>query len=1062
MSNKLFRNALLTTTVIAGMGLAAPAWAQQDSTQGPPTRPDQVREPVVGNQVSDATEDSASDTQAGEIVVTGSRIARPNLTSNSPIAVVTGEETTANADITLDTFLNTLPQVNPAATSTSNNPGNGGQSNIDLRGLGSNRNLILVNGRRPMVSSSSQTVDLNTIPQGLIQRIEVVTGGAGAAYGADAIAGVVNIILKDDFEGLDLRATYSNSIPETDAREYQISGTIGGNFADGRGNVALSVEYAKRQALIKGQRAFASQATSTTGSFPTGSYTNAGANPISQAAINALFASYGTAAKDIPTATLIGFNSDGSLFGRGTFNNPRDVANFRYSIDSPANPNLNYFPDFYSYNFDIVNILVLPLERKSAFVTANYEISPAFDFFVQGAYTDYVSNTALAPTPVSTGIVNTLSGQGVLNARSPLVNLFQENLAGVFGTTPGRITGFVVPVTNPFVSNDLRTLLNTRIGNDPNLTGSGANEGIRIGYRFLGTGLRKSVNENRVIQGLAGLRGDINDSWRYETYYSWGETTIDAAATGNVNVQKVQQLLEAPDGGKSLCAGGFNPFGIQPLSQACVDFVDETGFTTTTFSQKVAQAFVTGEVMQLPAGPLSVVLGVESRKFRYEFDPGALFGPIAGFNTGTPDLGTNSFLDFFGEVLIPVMKDQPWADTLELSLSARHSKSDFNDIANDVDGKPSKDWAYGGTLTYAPVPEVRFRASYQHSVRAPNFGELFSGGGAFPQIFDPCSITSNFRTTGGAAAENLCKSTGVGATTINSFVATPGAQAFLTGTGNPNLKPEKSDTFTVGTVFTALGFTGSIDYYNIKINDTIFGPDVNEIIASCYGYNDINPNLSLTSPFCVGDPGGGIKTIGRSGDNITGIYLPASLGGDADGYFQAVNQGSVKTSGIDFQLGYRLPTPFMGERSALNLNLLASYLIDFKTEGLGGLVTDYAGTASYFGAGLGTSFPEWKGTLNAAWKFDPLSIITRVRYIDGMENRASRQFPGEKFTGPDSIVYVDLALEADIEPMTFRIGVNNVFDKQPPTYAPNVQSGTDPSTYDVIGRRAYVSARLKF
>lgn len=999
-----------------------------------------------------AQDEAAAEETSEAIVVTGSRIARPNLDSSSPIAVVSGEQTTENADITLDTFLNTLPQVNPAGTSTSNNPGNGGQSNIDLRGLGSNRNLVLVNGRRPMVSASNQTVDLNTIPQGLIERIEIVTGGAGAAYGADAIAGVVNLILKDDFEGVDLRATYSNTIPETDAREFQISGVIGGNFADGRGNIALSAEYSKRQGLIKGQRPFAAQATSTTGSFPTGSYTNSSTNPISQAAVNALFATYGTAAKDVPTTSLIGFNSDGTLFGRGTFNDPRDVANFRYSLESPANPNLNFYPDFYSYNFDIVNILVLPLERKSAFVQGNYEISPSFDLFVQGGFTEYNSATALAPTPVSTGIVNTLSGASGLNARSPLVNLFHDSGAGA-GVTAGRITGFVVPVTNPFVSADLLSLLNSRTGNDPNLAGAGAAEGIRIGYRFLGTGLRESQQENEVLQGLVGLRGEIAEGWRYETYYSWGKTVIDTRATGNVNVQQVQRLLEAPDGGASLCDGGFNPFGIQPLSQDCVDFVDEVGVTKNSFTQKIAQAYVTGELMDLPGGPLGVVLGVESRKFRYEFDPGALFGPIAGFNTGTPDLGTNSFLDFFGEIRAPIM------DTLEVSLTARSSKSDFNDIANDVDGAPSTDWAYGGTVSWAPIDEVRLRASYQHSVRAPNFGELFSGGGSFPQIFDPCSITSNFRTTGGTAAADLCRNTptggGVSDGNINSFVATPGAQAFLTVTGNPNLKPEKSDTFTVGAVFNAMGFTGSVDYYNIKITDTIFAPDVNEIIASCYGYNDINPGLSPTSPYCAG--------LARSGDNITGIYLPASLGGDANGYFQAVNQGSVKTSGIDVQLGYRLPTPFVSEESALNLNLFVNYLIDFENVGLGGLKTDYSGTASYFGAGLGTSFPKWKATLNADLGLgEGLSVSSRVRFIDAMENRASRQYIGETFTGPGSVWYFDFALQAQVEALTFRLGLNNAFDKQPPTYAPNVQSGTDPSQYDVLGRRAYVSVRLKY
>jgi outer membrane receptor protein involved in Fe transport len=396
--NTKFRQRLMASTLFVGASLlATPAFAQQ--TPG-------SEEPVMGDEPSEATDETAGDNDQGEIVVTGSRIARPNIESNSPIAVVTGEQVVEQGDITLETYLNTLPQANPAGTTTSNNPGNSGQSNINLRGLGSNRNLVLIDGRRPMVSSSDQTVDLNTIPQGLVERIEVVTGGAGAAYGADAIAGVVNIRLKDNFEGIDLRASYSNSIPETDAREYQISGTIGGNFADGRGNMALSVEYSQRQGLIKEQRPFASQATSTTGTFPTGRYTASGGNPgdlgnpIPQSAINTLFASYGVAAKDIPTQTLLGFNSDGSLFGVGTFNNPRDVANFRYALNSPAAPNLNFFPDFYTYNFDIVNILVLPLERKSAFLRGNYEINRNFDVFVQGGYTEYTSFSALAPTPL--------------------------------------------------------------------------------------------------------------------------------------------------------------------------------------------------------------------------------------------------------------------------------------------------------------------------------------------------------------------------------------------------------------------------------------------------------------------------------------------------------------------------------------------------------------------------------------------------------------------------------------------------------------------------------------
>ncbi|HMO43282.1 MAG TPA: TonB-dependent receptor plug domain-containing protein, partial [Phenylobacterium sp.] len=181
-------------------------------------------------------------TEVTEIVVTGSRIVRQDYVATSPIATVTGEATVANADVTLDTYLNTLPQVNPAASSTSNNPSNGGRSTVDLRGLGANRNLVLVDGRRPMVSANNLTVDLNTIPQAMIENVEVITGGAGATYGADAIAGVVNLRLKRNFEGVDFRASYSNSTEYWDAEEYQFQGVIGGNFADGRGNAIFGFD----------------------------------------------------------------------------------------------------------------------------------------------------------------------------------------------------------------------------------------------------------------------------------------------------------------------------------------------------------------------------------------------------------------------------------------------------------------------------------------------------------------------------------------------------------------------------------------------------------------------------------------------------------------------------------------------------------------------------------------------------------------------------------------------------------------------------------------------------
>ncbi|HET9337246.1 MAG TPA: TonB-dependent receptor, partial [Sphingomicrobium sp.] len=620
----------------------------------------------------------------------------------------------------------------------------------------------------------------------------------------------------------------------------------------------------------------------------------------------------------------------------------------------------------------------------------------------------------------------------------------------------------IVPTTNPFIPADLLAVLNARTGDDPAFVGSGGTEPFRIAKRFLDTGLRISEIDNQVLQGTIGLRGDITDNWRYEASYTWGRTKINTAASGNVNVQNAQLLLESATGGADLCDGGFNPFGIHPISADCVEFLNETGFTETQFTMRVAQAFVTGDLFELPAGTVSVVFGAERRDFEYRFDPGTLAGPIAGFNTATPDLGTNRFTDFFAEARIPLFKDQPFARSAEIGLSFRSSKSDFNDIQNGVDGQPSTDNAYGITGTWEVNDWARLRGSYQHSVRAPNFVELFSGGGSFPQYFDPCSVNTTFRQEGGTAAADLCADTGVGSP--DTYVQTPGSQAFIGITGNPNLKPETGDTWTVGAVLQRWGITASIDYYNIAIKDTIFAPDPNMIIAACYGYHGINPDLDFGNPFCSfpAEEGGG-SIFARTPD-ISYISIPQALGGDAYGYFQAVNQGKVKTSGVDVQLAYSMPTDSIVENSRLSANLLVNYLINFKVEELPGLVIDYAGTASYFGAGLGTSFPEWKANLNLAWNMKPFTFSTRVRYIDGMDNRLKVQFPGEEHlhSGPDSVWYFDAAVEADFRPLTLRLGMNNLFDKKPPEYSPNVQSGTDPSLYDVIGRRAYVSATLRF
>jgi iron complex outermembrane recepter protein len=1008
-----------------------------------------------------AAPEAEAETAEEAIVVTGSRIARPDLESNSPMKVVTGEATTAQGDITLETYLNTLPGINPAGTTTSNNPPNNGQANIDMRGLGPNRNLILIDGRRAMVSASDQTVDVNTIPQPLIERVDVITGGAGAAYGADAVAGVVNFVLKNDYEGIELRGGYANTLPETDAREWQISGTIGGNFADGRGNIVFSYEHAERQGLIKSQRNFSSVATATTSFLPEGLYAPS-VNAPSQAAVDAYFAQFGAPAGSVRAGgSLIGFNLDGSLFSRGVFNSSSDVVNFRYPIDSAVNTNL--YPDVYSYNFDAINLLVSPLKRDSFFGKAKYEITEGIELFLQGNYTKYSAESALAPTPIPT--VNVEHPGGTAAGRNP--TRFTSNLLNPLSAI--TTNQLIVPVTNPFIPAAFRALLATRTGDNAALVGSGANEPFLMRQRTLSAGLRRSVFDNRVYQFMGGLRGEFAPNWNYELSFSEGRTKIVETQTGNIDTQRVQDLLERADGGTGVCAGGLNLFGRHPLSQECVDYLSVDAAVKTVFTQRVIQGFVTGDVVEIPAGTIKAVLGAEQRKFRYSFDPGPVGGPISGFSAQTPEEGGNRFNDIFGELSIPLLDGKPWAQSLELNLGVRHSNAKFKDILGDETGG-SSDWTYKAELSYAPIDQLRLRASYQRSVRAPNFEELFDGGSTNPQYFDPCSITSTARTTGPDAARisSLCL-TGNTANAVTAgnirvapgYVQTPGTQLSLDISGNTDLKPEKGDSFTAGLVVSGLDgglrrLRASVDYYNIKVSDVIVNGnsiDPNLIVANCYNYFGNNPNYSGDNANC--------GYIGRAGGDILGFG--PNFGDDV---VLGVNGGYIKTSGIDFQLGYDVDMPFLGEESNLSFNFMMNYLIEYKQKQLADQpAIDYAGTVAFFGSGLGASQPRFKGLLNTTLKMDDnASLVSRVRYIHGMENRMSRIYLGEEsFTGTKAVWYFDFGTQFRFDDrFTLNIGLNNAFDKKPPRYRPNVQSGTDPSLFDVLGRRFYVQAGVKF
>jgi iron complex outermembrane receptor protein len=997
------------------------------------------------------------------VVVTGSRIIRQDYEANSPITSVSQGALVNNADLTLETALNNLPQIVAGGTTTSNNPPNNGQANIDLRGLGANRNLVLINGRRPMVSANDLTVDVNTIPAALIENVEVITGGGGAVYGADAVAGVVNIILKDNFEGFNLSGSYSNSTEYEDSEDWTVNALLGGNFADGRGNAVLAFDRTKREALIKSQRPFSVLATSTTGTPPQGAIRWTGDNPIPLSAIQQVFAGYGVAPDAVAAQSgRLQFNQDGTLFFSGVFNSPLDVQNFRDPVDSGVNT--RFFPDFYSYNFDAVNILTLPLDRTSLMANFNFEANEKAEFFGSIGWTEYEASTALAPTPVPsipTDPVGVCTSTTVCS--SAVTARVTGNLVVPYNSNPAL-------VQNPYITNkpDLMALLNARTGDDPRLVGSGADEAFLFGVRPVSFGLRREDYENTVVQYMGGIRGTLipERNFGYEAYFSEGRTEIDIKQNGNINTQLLTDVLTNPITAVNGACADWDPFGAHETPQPCIDALAVATATSLSMNQQIAQAFLRSDLFDMPAGVASGVLGFERRKFTYDFDPGTGGGPISGFNTQDPEGGDNVFEDIFLEALFPLVRDARGAQALDLNVGFRRSESQFTDRINDVKNKKQSDNAYKAELSWTPVDSLRVRGSYQRSVRAPNFSELFQAGGSFPQIFDPCSATSAARNgPNGAQVAQLCVEQGIGAGAIDSFVATPGAQAFIDTAGNTSLKPEKADTYTLGLVFAVPSenqwlerLRGSVDFYKIKVEDAILLPDVNLGIAACFNYFGTNPTYTTAgNPYCDG--------LLRAGD-ILGVV---DVNSD-DGTFQNQNGGTIDTKGIDLQFDYGFDLNWMGlpeNSGAIRMNLLVSRLIDYKLQDTPGVpAIDYAGTINYFGGGisLGQTFPKWRSVLTTDWAMGNFGASIRGRYIHSMQNRASVQYLGEtSFSGVGSVTYWDVAAYWKfMENSELRIGLNNAFDKQPPTYAPNIQSGTDPATYDVIGRRAFARVTVKF
>jgi outer membrane receptor protein involved in Fe transport len=750
---------------------------------------------------------------AERITVTGSRIVRRDFEANSPIVTVESEDFEAQTSLNIEAYLNQLPQFNPASTPVTTEfdvqitPVNSvGIATVSLRGLGSNRNLVLVDGHRQVPVNLLMVTDVNAIPTALIERSEIITGGASAVYGADAVSGVLNVILKKDFEGLELDAQYGmNEVG--DGEEFRMFAVAGANLEDGRGNVTLGLEHYSRSASWERNRdwqveEWGNPLLASGDFFVAGVHAYAvGSTPAPSAAFaNAIFADapdgtgaciFGSCGNPFPAT--FSFNPDGSLWVNGGIFGPGVISQFQIPIDGQeyalqTNLNVLNHQTTTSIKWNDVNAFTAaPQTRYSFFAAGNYDITDSIQWFGRVNFSESDTKTNLFPSPA-------IAGWEALIPYNPAVDSpVRPDL------TVAEVQAAIADPTNPLYANptfiptntagaehpvpvELAILLNSRSVQNapwqPNF----------IPFEWFAD--RSTINTITNFQLETGFRGELPISdWTWETYVSHGEANTYNIANGNMSLQRFRQVMTAPDYGRNAniepnqesvnpgfgndplqCTSGFYDTlfaGDVPPSSDCIAAVAATLQTRTQIQQDVAEATFEGGLLELPAGELRLAGGVQYRQVDGQFYPDILQSTsssndqvIGVYPAGYMDASTSAS-EGFAEAIVPVLSDLPFIQRFELELAARYSSyygssalptdEGYGASPDDVEAYPAFEtdgWTYKALGNWDVNDWLRFRGGYNRASRAPNLGELFLSR---QMIFtvgaalfgDPCGVRSN-------------------------------------------------------------------------------------------------------------------------------------------------------------------------------------------------------------------------------------------------------------------------------------------------------------------------------
>jgi iron complex outermembrane receptor protein len=985
-----------------------------------------------------------------EVVVTGSRLQTPNELSISPITTVSAADIQATGLTRVEDVLNNLPQVFAAMNSTTSN-GADGTASVDLRGLGPQRTLVLVDSLRlgPGNGTGRNFSDINQIPAALIERIEVLTGGASAVYGADAVAGVVNFILNTHFEGVKIEAGYhfqqhnndnqagvdslvtaaGDALPSSNVNTAfgkNASVLMGSNFNDNKGNVTAYVTYDNQGPALQSKF----------------DYSACSISPVSATQLGCVGS--GTAAK----------NGAGGHFYASTANGHSFIHHTVDGLTGQFRP-LNGGDD---YNFGPLNYYQTPNIRWTAGTFVNYDINSHVNVYMNVMYMRNEQQAQIAA-----------SG-----------NFFQNSF---------------VPCADPLLTAQERSTLctasNLAAQGNPFETYNGVNyPGLNmvIGRRNVEGGPRISDFTNDSAREVIGVKGDFGDpqnAWTYNAYAQHAQVDSQQSNENylsNNNIDQALNVLPGPTG--PVCGGPSSPVNNGPLvsstgtgftvnskcapwnlwvpngvTPAALAFLSVPLLANATTEEYVADASVTGDLGKYGAklpwadSGLQLNIGAEWRQESSSFLPDYLSqqGSAAGSGGATPPVsGGFTVKEVFTEMRLPIAQHQPFAEDLSLDAGYRYSKYSEGFDTNTY--KIGAEWA--------PIRDIRFRGGYQRAVRAPNVGELF-----IPQAvgldgsIDPCAApkaTATTLTNGVTLAQ--CEATGVKPGQFGNILPDPANQYNGLLGGNPNLQPEKADSYTIGWIVTPRflpNFTWSVDYFNIKIDNVIGAIGGNTILLDCISQGTFCNDIHR-------DPGG-------------------SLWRTELGYVQDLNQnlGELKTQGIDVQGTYRV--------SMTGLGSLLFSLQGTKTKQL--QTTPVANGPSWdcvglFGATCGAGNPKWKSVFNTTWStpWDALDVNVRWRYIGPSE---SEQTTNNSFLAGTPYLplahipaysYFDLSATFNVyKNVRLELGVNNITDKVPPlvvggdcsTSTPqaagaNCNGNTFPGVYDAMGRYLFAHITAQF